>query len=67
MNAANLKLREILGLLLVHGAVYEQKFEFIDKETGQLVSKIHRYNDTAGDTPEKFILSLVPLPVPPIP
>ena len=42
--------------MLVHGAIYEQRYEYIDKETGQPVSKIHRYNDLSGDMPEKFIL-----------
>lgn len=35
----------MVSLLLIHGAIYEQDFEYIDKETKQVVSKKVRYND----------------------
>ena len=35
----------MVNLLLIHGAIYEQDYEYIDKETKQVVSKKVRYND----------------------
>ena len=67
LNAASLKLREVVSLLLVHGAVYEQRYEYIDKVTKQPVSKIVRYNDPCNQVPDKFILSAITQPVPAIP
>jgi hypothetical protein len=67
LNAALLKLRDVVSLLLVHGAIYEQRYEYIDKETGLAVNKIHRYNDCSGEMPEKFILQAILQVVPPIP
>jgi hypothetical protein len=57
----------VVSLLLVHGAIYEQRYEYIDKETGIPVNKIHRYNDCNGDTPEKFILQAILQVVPQMP
>ena len=67
LNAALLKLRDVVSLLLVHGAIYEQRYEYIDQETGMPVNKIHRYNDCNGDMPEKFILQAILQVVPPMP
>ena len=32
-------------MLLIHGAIYEQDYEYVDKETKQTVTKKVRYND----------------------
>ena len=48
-----------MNLLLVYGAVYEQRYEYIDRDTKKLVSKVHRYNDPLNSIPDKFILSVI--------
>lgn len=55
---SNPKRMDVVRLLIAHGAVYEQKYEYIDRETKQPISKIVRYNDARNELPERFILSL---------
>ncbi len=50
LNAALLKLRDVVSLLLVHGTIYDQRYEYIDKETVLPVNKIHRYNSKSRST-----------------
>ena len=47
LNAINAPSRrsDVIRLLLRYGAIYEQKFEYIDKDTKLPVSRIFRYND----------------------
>ena len=54
----------MIRILLLHGYVYEYKFEYIDKETKQQVSKTVRFNDPMMTIPRKLIYPcLVPEPL----
>ena len=50
---------DIVRLLIAYRSVYEQKFEYIDKETKLPVSKIVRYNDRNHELSEKLVTNLV--------
>jgi hypothetical protein len=65
VSAANEKRSDVLRLLLLHGAIYEYKYEYIDKETMQQVSKIVRFNDPQMTISKKYIISLIPMPLSP--
>ena len=44
-KAVTSKDQGMVNLLLIHGAIYEQDYEYIDKETKQAITKKVRYND----------------------
>lgn len=48
-----------MRLLIQRKAIYEQRYEYIDRETKEKVSKIVRYNDAKKETSDKQILNLV--------
>jgi len=48
---------------LLHGGVYEYKFEYIDKETKLPVSKIVRFNDPNNQINKKLSLLLLVHPL----
>jgi hypothetical protein len=57
---------DFIRLVLLYGYIYEYKYEYIDKETKQQVSKLVRFNDPAMQLPRKQIYpSLVPEPLTP--
>ena len=45
LKAASKNDQPIVNMLLLHGAIYEQDYEYVDKETKQTVTKKVRYND----------------------
>ena len=45
LKAASKQDQPIVNMLLIHGAIYEQDYEYVDKETKQTVTKKVRYND----------------------
>jgi hypothetical protein len=49
------KRMDVIRVLIANGAIYEQKWEYIDRETKQHVSKIVRFNDATKEYPDRLI------------